>query len=125
MSERRTRRSRLLTLTAGAVLVVLVAPIAIRSPGMVRHCTFTSATADLASGLDLFMVDVGRYPTEREGREALVANPGLESWQGPYLRSKAVPLDPWGHAYIYRARADEESGRPYELIVDNHRLVRE
>jgi general secretion pathway protein G len=32
---------------------------------------------------------------------ALFARPANEpKWAGPYLK-KAVPLDPWGHAYVY------------------------
>ncbi len=34
---------------------------------------------------------------------ALLAKPaGLSTWNGPYLK-KNVPLDPWGHAYVYRS----------------------
>ena len=48
--------------------------------------------------------DVGRYPTTEEGLAALMTAPpsaGVK-WNGPYLK-KAVPLDPWGNAYQYRA----------------------
>lgn len=53
--------------------------------------------------LDQFRIDVGRYPANGEGLAALVARPGGEPrWAGPYL-SKAVPADPWGRPYQYRA----------------------
>ena len=48
-----------------------------------------------------FRSDTGRFPTVKEGLNALVSNPGLSSWRGPYLAS-AVPNDPWGHSYEYR-----------------------
>ncbi|MCG6538428.1 MAG: type II secretion system protein GspG, partial [Syntrophales bacterium LBB04] len=32
---------------------------------------------------------------------ALMVNPGIEKWDGPYLK-KNVPLDPWGKPYIYQ-----------------------
>ena len=32
-----------------------------------------------------FTLDCGRYPTEREGLHALLVNPGLDGWRGPYL----------------------------------------
>lgn len=36
------------------------------------------------------------------GLSALVTPPANEArWRGPYLQ-KAVPLDPWGRAYLYR-----------------------
>jgi general secretion pathway protein G len=56
--------------------------------------------ADFGGGLDVFFLDVGRYPTTAEGFEALVANPGsLEAWNGPYLKKGAIPNDPWGQEY--------------------------
>jgi len=57
--------------------------------------------AELAGALDLFRFDDGRFPSTEEGLGALVRNPGLEKWGGPYLR-KGVPSDPWGGDYHYR-----------------------
>lgn len=48
-----------------------------------------------------YRLDVGSFPPAATGLEALVkAQPGQAKWAGPYL-SKAVPLDPWGNAYMY------------------------
>ncbi|WP_219117558.1 type II secretion system major pseudopilin GspG [Janthinobacterium sp. UMAB-56] len=54
--------------------------------------------------LDTYRLDVGRYPSTEEGLAALLVAPPAAGtrWNGPYLK-KAVPLDPWGHAYQYRA----------------------
>ena len=54
--------------------------------------------------LDTYRLDVGRYPTTEEGLGALLVAPPAAGtrWNGPYLK-KAVPLDPLGHAYQYRA----------------------
>lgn len=53
--------------------------------------------------LDTLRLDVGRYPTTEEGMTSLVVKPPTAlKWNGPYLK-KSVPLDPWGHAYLYRA----------------------
>jgi general secretion pathway protein G len=67
----------------------------------------TVAKAQMESfekSLDTYRLDVGRYPTTEEGMAALMAAPpaAATKWNGPYLK-KAVPLDPWGHAYQYRA----------------------
>ena len=68
-----------------------------------------------ASSLDLFYLDLGRYPSTNEGLAALVQRPGgITGWNGPYLRNGYVPNDPWGHPYIYRSPS--ENGRPYEII---------
>jgi general secretion pathway protein G len=54
--------------------------------------------------LDTYRLDVGRYPTTEEGLGALLAAPATAGakWNGPYLK-KALPLDPWGHPFQYRA----------------------
>jgi general secretion pathway protein G len=52
--------------------------------------------------LQLFALDVSRFPNMTEGLQALVSNPGnLAAWNGPYL-AKGLPLDPWGKPYVYR-----------------------
>ncbi|HEY5801337.1 MAG TPA: type II secretion system major pseudopilin GspG, partial [Burkholderiaceae bacterium] len=53
--------------------------------------------------LDTYRLDVGRYPTTEEGLNALLAKPATAAtWNGPYLK-KAIPMDPWGHGYQYKA----------------------
>jgi general secretion pathway protein G len=60
-----------------------------------------------ASALDLFHLDAGRYPSASEGLAALVRRtPGVEAWNGPYLKGGVVPNDPWNHPYIYRASGE-------------------
>ncbi|MGA7816711.1 type II secretion system major pseudopilin GspG [Caballeronia sp.] len=52
--------------------------------------------------IDNFRLDVGRFPTAEEGLNALVVKPAdVDNWTGPYLK-KGVPLDPWGHPYVYQ-----------------------
>src|SRR5262245_13172056 len=63
--------------------------------------------AELEKALDHFRLDTGRYPNEEKGLAALVSRPVDEpKWDGPYLR-KAVPLDPWCRAYVYRVKGSE------------------
>ncbi|MFT0736827.1 type II secretion system major pseudopilin GspG [Ralstonia wenshanensis] len=54
--------------------------------------------------LDTYRLDVGRYPSTEEGLQALMVAPPTAGakWSGPYLK-REVPLDPWGHAYVYHA----------------------
>ncbi|WP_171556715.1 type II secretion system major pseudopilin GspG [Ramlibacter montanisoli] len=56
----------------------------------------------LEKSFDMFRLDTGHYPSNEQGLQALVTKPPNEpKWNGPYLK-KAVPLDPWGRAYIYK-----------------------
>jgi general secretion pathway protein G len=60
-----------------------------------------------ARALGTYRLDVGNFPTTEEGLNALVVKPpGAEKWNGPYL-DKAVPNDPWGRPYLYRATDDD------------------
>jgi len=68
----------------------------------------------LASAVELFFIDNGRYPLESEGLQALVARPSsLRTWNGPYIKGSAVPLDPWGKPYRY---ASPDRGRSFTIM---------
>ncbi len=55
----------------------------------------------LGKTLDQYRLDTGHYPSTEQGLAALFTRPANElKWGGPYLK-KAVPLDPWGRAYVY------------------------
>jgi len=57
-----------------------------------------------SNSLDLYYLDVGRYPTSQEGLAALVKRPtSIDVWNGPYLKGGTVPADPWRNAYVYVA----------------------
>jgi general secretion pathway protein G len=49
--------------------------------------------------LDRFEVDCGRFPTAGEGLSALVQNPGIAGWKGPYWE-EGFP-DRWGGTWRY------------------------
>ena len=52
--------------------------------------------------LDLFRLEVGRYPTTQEGLQALLTAPaGVPNWNGPYWKKNTLPKDPWTNEYKY------------------------
>ena len=56
----------------------------------------------LEQSLEMYMLDVGRFPSTNEGLQALVSKPsGATGWNGPYLKGE-VPMDPWGRPYNYK-----------------------
>ena len=64
--------------------------------------------------LDLYKLEIGRYPTTQEGLQALVSAPaGTANWNGPYWKKTAVPKDPWGSEYRYASPA---ANAPYEIV---------
>lgn len=89
-----------------AIIGLLVGYVAPRYFGQIGKSEVTTAKAQidaLDKALDQYRLDTGRYPTTELGLNALIQRPQDEpKWNGPYLK-KAVPLDPWGKAYVYRA----------------------
>lgn len=74
----------------------------------------------LTSELELFKLNMGRYPTSEEGLGALVERPrGSERWNGPYVKSSTALTDPWGHPYVYRSRDDRDDFELYSAGPKN------
>ena len=95
------------------LLAALVVPNYIRQGEKSRLQTTRAQVELLGTALDMFRLDVGRYPSSQEGLEALRQRPsGLERWDGPYLK-KELPRDAWGNAFVYRSPGDNA---PYELL---------
>jgi type II secretion system protein G len=75
------------------------------------------ATADinnLQTALSAFAADTGTYPHTTQGLQALIQNPGLPTWKGPYI--KRINADPWGKPYRYTPSI--LPGKPYTLSSD-------
>ena len=93
------------------LLVALVGPNVMGRAEKAKPQAARVQIENLSSALDMFKLDVGRYPTEEEGLAALREElSGVARWDGPYLR-KRVPKDPWDQAYVYR-----RSGREFEVL---------
>ena len=88
-----------------AMLAALVAPQVFRNVGDSRVSAARTQLEMLSTALDGYRLDNGVYPSTEQGLDALARRPSTGdvpvNWRGPYLR-RAVPLDPWGHAYVYR-----------------------
>jgi general secretion pathway protein G len=103
------------------VLVILGLLAAVAGPRVVgylggaRSDTARIQLAAFEQALDLYRLDVGRYPSTEEGLAVLVRQPGgTNGWNGPYIDGQAVPADPWGHPYVYRMPG---SNGPYDLYT--------
>lgn len=84
------------------LLVSYVGPRYFAQVGKSEIKTARAQINALEQALDQYRLDVGHYPSNEEGLDALLKKPGNESkWGGPYLK-KAVPLDPWGNPYFYK-----------------------
>ena len=88
----------ILTLLAG-----LVGPRIMNQLGGAKSKTAALQIADLEKSIELFKLDVGRYPSSKEGLDALANRPAsANGWNGPYIKGN-VPNDPWGKPYAYNS----------------------
>lgn len=92
----------LVVTTILVLLAVATGTVVINYLGRAKTDAARLQIDQIEAGLDLFRLDVGRYPTQQEGITALVAAPGgLDSWRGPYVRKQAALTDPWGTEFQY------------------------
>lgn len=69
--------------------------------------------------LDLYALDVGQYPSEDSGLNALLEKPvEAERWNGPYLKKADALVDPWGKPYLYRFPGENGEYDLYSLGAD-------
>ena len=101
----------LVVLVIIGLLAALVAPNFIGQSEKAKPKVARTQMENLRNALDMFQLDVGRYPTTQEGLEALRVRPSSAArWSGPYLRDD-LPNDPWGSPYQYRSE-----GSSYEIL---------
>ncbi len=84
------------------MLAALVFPKFISKVGKGKVSAAKTQIELLGQALDQFRMETGRYPTTQEGLNALQVNPGVNGWDGPYLK-KGIPNDPWGRPYHYES----------------------
>ncbi len=110
----------LVVLAILGLLVGLVGPQVMDQLGGSKTKAARVQVADLGAALDLYRLDVGRYPSSAEGLEALVSKPsGQSKWNGPYLKKNKVPTDPWGNEYSYRFPGEHGAYDIISLGADN------
>ncbi len=112
--NRRKRNSTsgftLVELLVVLVILIVIGTIAAQNFGSEPDKAKVKATrvsfGSLETALERFKIDCGRYPTEEEGLNALMAAPeGLEADWGPgsYLKKERDIRDAWGNGYAYQS----------------------
>jgi general secretion pathway protein G len=99
------------------MLAALVAPKFFGKIGKGKQSAVKTQIELLGQALDTFRLDTGRYPTTGEGLEALLTDPGVNNWDGPYLK-KAIPNDPWGRPYHFESPGNHGDYDLYSLGAD-------
>ena len=93
----------LVVLAILGMLAALVGPQVLSQLGGAKSKTASIQIRDLEQAMEIYKLDVGRFPSGDQGLEALVREPsGAQGWNGPYLKRGELPDDPWGAPYEYR-----------------------
>lgn len=93
----------LVVLVILGLLMSVVGPRVMKYVGGAKTDTARMQIEELAAALDMYHLEVGRYPSSDVGLRALIERPsGVDRWNGPYLRKSNIPQDPWGNDYTYR-----------------------
>jgi general secretion pathway protein G len=104
----------LVVITIIGLIMGLIGPRVLNYLGESKVKAAKIQLQSFSSALDLFNLDAGRYPSSAEGLAALVRRaPGVDAWNGPYLRGGTVPNDPWNHPYVYRAPGERGA---YDIV---------
>lgn len=110
----------LVVLAILGLLAAIVAPQVLKYLGSSRTQTTRVQIQNVTSALELYRLDVGRYPTQQEGLAALVtAPPTAPNWNGPYLRRASALRDPWGQPYRYTNPGKHGDVDVFTLGADN------
>ncbi len=119
MKQKRSQKAGLTLLEMMVVLAIialiagLAGPRLMESFGRAKSKSAEIQMGNLKSAVQLFYLDVGRYPSEAEGLEALLRAPdGASTWRGPYLDNETNLNDPWERRYLFRAPG---ATQPFEI----------
>ena len=102
------------------LLASLVGPRLVGKIGASKTKTAAAQIELLSTAVESYRLDVGKYPSTKEGLAALLAAPeGVEGWDGPYLRKEVVPVDPWNQPYRYRCPGEHMDYDIFSYGADN------
>ena len=106
-------------LAIAGVLMSLVWPTIKNALFKTKQFQATSTMNNIQQALHEYELDIGRFPTTREGIDVLIDQRNEPNWRGPYLRGmQAQPKDPWGQEFDYNSPPSEykKKYRRFELI---------
>ena len=109
----------LVVLVILGMLAAFAAPQVLNYLGRAKTDAARAQVQNIASILDLYRLENGRYPDERDGLDALLEQPAdAPRWNGPYVKRRDALIDPWGEVYVYRFPGEHGAYDLYSLGAD-------
>jgi len=84
-----------------AVLAGVVLPRLVDTGDRAKIAAVKAQLRTFETLLYTYQLQIGSFPSSDQGLMALIEDPGLDGWSGPYLTQKSLPKDPWGGRYVY------------------------
>lgn len=110
----------LVVLVILGLMASLVGPQLFKQLGGSKTKAAALQIQELGAALDLYRLELGRYPSTDEGLDALISKPrNVENWNGPYLKKNVIRIDPWGNPYHYSAPGKNGEFDLWSLGADN------
>jgi general secretion pathway protein G len=103
-----------------AILATYVGINVAKEPGKARVTTAIAQIKTFRQALEMYRMEQGRLPSQEQGIRALCEKPILppvpQSYPADgYMESRKLPLDPWGHEYVYIVPGSKSES--YEIIT--------
>jgi general secretion pathway protein G len=109
----------LVVLVILGLLAAFAAPQVLKYLGTAKTDAARAQVQNIASILDLYRLEVGSYPSEQYGLDALLEPPpDVPRWNGPYVKRPDALVDPWGQQYVYRFPGEHGTYDLYSLGAD-------
>ena len=109
-----------------SLLAVLVGPKIIGRSDDAKVADAKVQIRNLETGLKLYKLDSGNFPSTEQGLQSLVAKPTVGQIPNNYraegyLENKNVPKDPWGNDYVYLSPGEHGDYDLYSFGADGVR----
>ena len=107
-------------LMAMLIIIGLLATLVVtKVASQIDKARVTTTKANLKmlhSAVNQFRMHTSQFPTEEDGLNALIEEPGdVTNYEpGGYLETTEIPTDAWGNEFIYELYP--ESGKPFVII---------
>jgi general secretion pathway protein G len=109
----------LVVLVILGLLAAFAAPQVLNYLGRAKTDAARAQVQNIASILDLYRLEVGSYPSQQDGLDALLEQPAdAARWNGPYVKRRDALTDPWGEIYEYRFPGEHGAYDLYTLGAD-------
>src|SRR5919106_5784031 len=110
----------LVVLVILGLLAAFAAPQVLSYLGRAKTDAARAQVQNIAGVLDLYRLEVGSYPSQQDGLEALLEEPAdAPRWNGPYVKRREALTDPWGRMYFYRFPGEHGAYDLYSLGADD------